>query len=60
MTLNNKHLSEYKRVMCCVDIEESVKHQIIENCARYSTLNKIKIGKFKIVAVIKEKTTNIF
>ncbi len=58
MILNNKHLNEYKRVMCCVDIEESVKHQIIKNCARYSTLNKIKSGKFRIVAVIKEKTTH--
>ncbi len=60
MQPNNKHLIEYKRVMGCVDIDESVKHQIVKNCARYSTLDKMKSGKFKIVAVIKEKTTNMF
>ncbi len=60
MKPNNKLLSEYKRVMSSVDVEESVKHQIVRNCAKYSTLNKIKSGKFKIIAVIKEKTTNIF
>lgn len=60
MKPNNKYLNEYKRVMSCVDIEESVKHRIVKNCARYSTLNKIKSGKFKIIAVTKEKTTNTF
>lgn len=60
MTPNNKHLNEYRRVMGNVDVEESVKHQIVKNCARYSTLNKIRSGKFKIVAVIKEKTTHTF
>ncbi len=60
MTLNNKHLNEYKRVMGCIDIEESVKHQIVKNCARYSTLNKMKSGKFRLIAVIKEKTTKTF
>lgn len=58
MTPNNKHLNEYRRVMSYVDIEESVKQQIIKNCARYSTLNKIKSGKFRVVAIIKEKTTH--
>ncbi len=58
MTPNNKHLNEYRRVMSYVDIEESAKQQIIKNCARYSTLNKIKSGKFRVVAIIKEKTTH--
>ena len=58
MTPNNKHLNEYRRVMGYVDIEESAKQQIIKNCARYSTLNKIKSGKFRVVAIIKEKTTH--
>ncbi len=60
MKPNNRHINEYKGVMSCVDVEESVKQQIIKNCARYSTLNKIKSGKFKITAVIKEKSTNTF
>lgn len=60
MIPNNRHLNEYRRVMGHVDVEESVKHQIVKNCARYSTLKKIRSGKFKIVAVVKEKTTNTF
>lgn len=60
MKPNNKHLNEYKRIMSCVDVDDSVKQQIVKNCARYSTLNKIKSGKFKIIAVIKEKTTHTF
>lgn len=59
MIPNNRHLIVYKRIMNCVDVEESVKHQIVKNCARYSTLNKIKGRKFKITAVIKEKSTHI-
>ena len=47
----NSIVNEYKRVMNCVDVEDAVKHQIITNCARYSTLNKIRSGKFKLVAV---------
>lgn len=58
MKINNKHLKEYSRVMNCVDIDDAAKQRIIRNCARYSTLNKIKSGKFKITAVKKEKTTS--
>lgn len=53
----NNQLKEYVRVMNCVDVDEDVKQQIINNCARYSTLNKIKAGKYKIIAVKKDKTT---
>ena len=53
---NNNYRNEYIRVMGKVDVEESVKQQIIRNCARYSTLNKIRAGKYKLVAVKKEKT----
>lgn len=49
-------LKEYVRVMNCVDVEDEVKQQIIKNCARYSTLNKIKAGKYRIIAVKKETT----
>lgn len=51
----NNQLKEYKRVMSCVDIDDAVKQQIIKNCARYSTMKKIRAGKYKIVAVKKEK-----
>ena len=54
----NNCISEYKRVMNCVDIDEAAKQQIIKNCARYSTLKKIKSGKFRIIAVKKEKTAD--
>ena len=53
---NNNYRNEYIRVMGKVDVEESVKQQIIRNCARYSTLNKIRSGKYKLIAVKKEKT----
>ncbi|MBQ2903921.1 MAG: hypothetical protein IJE48_05935 [Clostridia bacterium] len=49
----NNQFREYKRIMGCIDVEESVKQQIIRNCARHSTLNKIKSGKYKLIAVIK-------
>ncbi len=54
---SNNYRDEYVRVMKSVDIDESVKQQIIRNCARYSTLKKIKAGKFKLVAVKKD---NVF
>lgn len=50
----NNQLKEYKRVMGCIDVDESVKQQIIKNCARYSTLKKIRAGKYKIIAVKKD------
>lgn len=56
----NNQLMEYKRVMNCVDVEESVKRQIIRNCARYSTLKKIKAGKYKIIAVKKDSRVEKF
>lgn len=45
---------EYIRVMSSIDVDESVKQQIIRNCARYSTVKKIRAGKFKIIAVKKD------
>lgn len=52
-------LKEYVRVMSCIDVEDEVKQQIIKNCARHGTLKKIKAGKYKITAVIKEKSSEI-
>ncbi len=57
MTPNNK-LKEYTRVMSSIDVEDAVKQQIITNCARYSTMKKIKAGKYKIIAVKKDTSTN--
>lgn len=57
MKTNNPHLNEYKRVMSCVDMDDTAKLQIIRNCARYGTLMKIKSGKFRLIAVKKEKST---
>ncbi len=55
--INNPHIKEYARVMNCVDMDDAAKQRIIRNCARYGTLMKIKSGKFKIIAVKKEKVT---
>ncbi len=54
----NNVMKEYVRVMNSVDIDDSVKLQIIKNCARHSTLNRIKFRKFKITAVKKNKTAD--
>ncbi|MBQ7122412.1 MAG: hypothetical protein IJO03_09150 [Clostridia bacterium] len=54
----NNLLKEYVRIMRCVDIEDSVKQQIIRNCARHGTLSKIRAGKYRVIAVKKEKISN--
>lgn len=51
-------LSEYARVMRCIDIDEETKQRIIKNCARRATLRKIKFGKFRLTAVKKDKTAD--
>lgn len=60
MKTNNPHINEYAMLMSCVDIDDAAKQRIIKNCARYSTLKKIKSGKFKVIAVKKEKTSKNF
>lgn len=49
-------ISKYVRVMSCINIGEQAKQQIIMNCARYSTMKKIKAGRFKLTAVKKDRT----
>ncbi len=49
-------ISKYVRVMSCINIGEQAKQQIIKNCARYSTMKKIKAGRFKLTAVKKDRT----
>ncbi len=58
LKIKNKNIKEYARVMNCIDIDDAAKHQIIRNCARYSTMKKMRSGKFKVVAVIKETVSN--
>ncbi len=53
----NGSLKEYVRVMNCIDADETFKKQIISNCARLSTLSKIKTGKYKLIAVSKNKSS---
>lgn len=50
----NNYRDEYIRIMSEIDVEDAVKQQIIKNCARRSTLNKIRCGIYKITAVIKD------
>lgn len=54
MKTKNGALNEYVRVMTCLDIDEEAKKRIINNCARYSTMKKLRAGKFRIIAVKKE------
>ncbi len=52
--MSNNKFAEYKRIMCCIEVDESVKRQIIQNCAKYSTFVKIKTGKNRLIAIKKE------
>ncbi len=54
MTNKCSPLKEYVRVMNCLDIDEEAKKRIVRNCARYSTMKKVRSGKFKVTAVKKE------
>lgn len=54
----NNGLKEYIKIMNSLDIDDAVKAQIIKNCARHSTLHKIKLGKFKITVVKKDHTAD--
>ena len=56
MKVNN--IREYSRVMNQVNISKEAKQRIARNCARYTTLKKIKSRKFTVTAVIKEKTSD--
>ncbi len=47
-------LKEYTRVMGCVELDENAKQQIVRNCARRSTFEKMKSGRYKLIAVKKE------
>ena len=59
MKINQRPFKEYVRVMSCIDIDEDAKKRIIRNCARYSTMKKVRTGKFKIIAVKKENFSEL-
>lgn len=56
--MKHKHINCYVKVMKEIDIAPEAKQRIARNCARYSTLYKIKSGNFVITANRKEKTTD--
>lgn len=53
--MKKKYIENYIRVMNTVDLSAQAKQRIAKNCARYSTLHKIKRGKYVITAVKSEK-----
>lgn len=56
--MKRKYIDSFVRVMNSVTVSDEAKKCIIRNCARYSTLQKIKSGNFVITANNKEKTTD--
>lgn len=56
--MKRKYIDSYVRVMNSVTMSDEAKKCIIRNCARYSTLQKIKNSSFTITANQKEKTTD--
>ncbi len=56
--MKKKYIKSYTRVMNHVDMSDEAKQRIAKNCARYSTLQKIKRGRFVITAIKTEKTTD--
>ena len=56
--MKRKYIENYKKVMNNVTMSDEAKKCIIRNCARYSTLQKVKSSSFVITAGQKEKTTD--
>ena len=57
--MKRKYIESYINVMNGITMSEEAKKCIIRNCARYSTLQKIKSNNsFSITANKKEKTTD--
>ncbi len=56
--MKRKYIDNYVRVMKEIGLSDEAKQRICKNCARYSTLNRIKSGRFVITAIKKEKTTD--
>jgi len=56
--MKRKYINSYVRVMNDISMSNEAKRYIIRNCARYSTLQKIKNSNFSLPANKKEKTTD--
>ena len=56
--MKRKYINSYVRVMNDITMSEEAKKCIIRNCARYSTLQKIKKSNFSITVNQNEKTTD--
>lgn len=48
-------IERYRSIMKTVDVSPEIKLQIIENCAKYSTLKRIKSKRFTVTAVKKKE-----
>lgn len=56
--MKRRYIDSYVKVMNGITMSEDAKKCIIRNCARYSTLQKIKNNSFSITVNKKEKTTD--
>lgn len=56
--MKKKYINTYVSVMKEIDLNDEAKRRICKNCARHSTLHKIKNGRYTLTASAKEKTTN--
>ncbi|MBO5360989.1 MAG: hypothetical protein J6B25_09150 [Clostridia bacterium] len=56
--MKRKYINTYVGVMKEMSLSEEAKQRICKNCARYSTLHKIKNGRYVVTASTKEKTTD--
>ena len=54
----NNYIDRYRQVMNSVTVDPDFTRQIIEHCAKYSTLKRMKTKKFRINVAKKEKSTD--
>lgn len=54
----NNYINRYRQVMNSVTVDPDFTRQIIEHCAKYSTLKRMKTKKFRINVAKKEKSTD--
>ena len=53
--MKRKYINTYVSVMKEIGLSEEAKQRICKNCARYSTLHKIKNGRYVLTTSRKEK-----
>lgn len=56
--MKRRYIDTYVNVMKEIELSDEAKQRICKNCARYSTLHKIKNGRYVLTASRKEKTTD--